>query len=330
LDNGGSVDAIYLDYAKAFDKVPHERLLRKLYGYGVRGVVLDWIRSFLSERRQKVVINGESSPWADVLSGVPQGSVLGPLLFVCYINDLPEVVHTTVRMFADDTKIFTDVSIPENQRELQDDINRLLAWADKWQLTFNADKCKVMHIGSNNPGHDYEMSSEVSNVVLEETMVEKDLGVNIDNQLKYSQHTEIKVNKANKLLGMIRRSYTYIDPESMTILYKSLIRPHLEYAHAVTYPRYEKDANLIEGVQRRATKMIPQLKDLSYTERLTALKLPSMYYRRGRGDMIECYKYLHGKYNVQPLLPCSDIRTTRGNSLKLAKVRSTVLLTAGR
>ena len=141
LDKGGLVDVVYMNYAKAFDKVAHERLVTKLEGYGITGKVLGWIHNFLTGRRQKVVVNGEESDWAEVLSGVPQGSVLGPVLFICYINDLPEVIHTTVKMFADDTKVFADVSDASNITEIQEDINRLDEWAKKWQLTFNAGKC---------------------------------------------------------------------------------------------------------------------------------------------------------------------------------------------
>ena len=147
LDSGGSIDVIYMDYAKAFDKVAHVRLLKKLEGYGVSEQVTKWIKNFLSGRRQMVTVNGEESKWADVLSGVPQGSVLGPVLFICYINDLPEEVNTTVKLFADDTKLYTKVSEEEGVQDLQDDINSLDRWAREWQLSFNSSKCKVMHIG---------------------------------------------------------------------------------------------------------------------------------------------------------------------------------------
>ena len=118
MDKGGYLDVIYLDFAKAFDKVAHQRLLIKMQGYGINQEIVKWTQSFLTDRKQKVVVNGEESTWADVLSGVPQGSVIGPLLFVIYINDLPGEVHTTVKMFADDTNIFTD----EMAHELQEDI----------------------------------------------------------------------------------------------------------------------------------------------------------------------------------------------------------------
>ncbi len=308
-----------MDFAKAFDKVPHVRLVRKLKGLGITGSILKWIQSFLSGRRQKVVVNGEESSWSDVLSGVPQGSVLGPLLFVCYINDLPGVIHTNVKIFADDTKLFADVSIEGNIKDVQEDIQRLDVWAKKWQLSYNIDKCKVMHIGVKNPKKYYVMTREGKEIKLESSILEKDLGVNVDEKLKFDRHTEIQVNKANKMLGMIRRSYTYLDKDSMNTLYKSLIRPLLEYGHVIAYPRYEKDCKLIEGVQRRATKMVPQLHKCTYTDRLKEMKLPSMYYRRDRGDMIECYKVTHNKYKMEPILELDTNTSRRGHSLKLVK-----------
>ena len=319
LDNHGQVDIIYLDYAKAFDKVPHERLIKKLEGYGIGGNILNWTHDFLRNRRQKVAVNGEESNWSNVLSGVPQGSVLGPVLFVVYINDLPETVHSTVKMFADDTKLFSDTSLEENYRELQDDIHTLTSWAKEWQLTFNAAKCKVMQLGKRNIDRKYYMMQDGEPVELETTKLEKDLGVHIDDELKISQHTEIQVNRANKLLGLLRRSLTYLDEVSVCILYKSLVRPILEYSHSAAYPKFQKDKKLLEGVQRRATKMISGLRDLSYEERLRALKLHSLQYRRDRGDMIECYKFAHGQYTSSlPYIPHTET-VTRGHSLRFKK-----------
>ena len=140
LENEGCVDTVYLEFAKAFDTVPHEWLLRKLSGLGVHGKILTWIRSFLSGRTQRVIVDGEESEWKDVVSGIPQGSVLGPMLFVCFVNDLPNVVTSSVLLFADDTKIFTEV--PVNQQTLQQDLDKLQIWSNEWQLRFNATKCK--------------------------------------------------------------------------------------------------------------------------------------------------------------------------------------------
>ena len=129
LEDGGNVDSIYLDFKKAFDSVPHEHLLRKLEGYGITDKVLNWIRAFLKERRQQVIVNGVKSGWSNVLSGIPQGSVLGPVLFVVYIHDMPDGIVNFIQMFADDTKIYASVKNTEDSRSLQNDINKLEEWA---------------------------------------------------------------------------------------------------------------------------------------------------------------------------------------------------------
>ncbi len=320
VDNGNSIDAIYLDFAKAFDTVPHQRLLKKLNGYGVRGKVFEWIKDFLSNRRQLVTVNGAKSAWSPVTSGVPQGSVLGPILFVVFINDLPEVTECLTQMFADDTKVFTTVKDMNDRQKLQNDLTNLYEWSSKWQLRFNASKCKVLHIGHNNPQFTYTMDSGNGMIELDKTTLEKDLGVNVDPELKFSSHVEKQVNKANRILGLIRRSYEYIDADVMKKLFTSLVRPHLEFGNVAWAPRLEKDKKLIEGVQRRATKLVPELSDLPYEERLKKLELPSLYYRRARGDIIEAYKYLHGKYTVnEDLLEKEERTNTRGHSLKLKK-----------
>jgi len=323
IDRGGVVDAIYLDFAKAFDTVPHKRLIHKLDSYGVNGNVGLWITDFLNNRRQKVVIGNEESEWARVTSGIPQGSVLGPVLFVTYINDMPDCVSSKINLFADDTKISRHITSENDRDQLQCDLDKLQHWSNKWQLRFNATKCKVMHIGLRNPKFQYTMGND-NKVILEETTVEKDLGVHVDNQLNFSEHVIKAANKANQILGMIRRSITFLDETMLSQLFKGLIRPHLEYGNCVWSPLYKKDIAKIEQIQRRATKMVTSIKELPYEERLEAMKLPSLAYRRLRGDMIEVYKYLHNIYNVNtnqllPLVHTTSI--TRGHPLKLEKRR---------
>jgi hypothetical protein len=326
LDEGGSIDVIYLDLAKAFDTVPHQRLLAKLSGYGVGGKILEWIKQFLIGRKQKVRVGQAESTWSEVLSGVPQGSVLGPVLFICYINDLPDIVNSFIYMYADDTKLFRRVDNNEDREELQRDLDLLGEWASKWQLRFNVEKCKTMHLGTT---HDtrfkYEMkrSNGQPPQTLEETTEEKDLGVLISSTLKPSAHIVAAVNKANQILGLIRRSFTYMDIPLMKQLYTSLVRPHLEFGNIILHPHLKGDMGLLERVQHRATRMIPGLAKLDYEARLAKMDLPSLAFRRARGDAIETYKFLHGIYKVDPssMLPLytTDGVTTRGHSLKLQK-----------
>ena len=317
LENDEATDIIYLDFAKAFDTVPHERMLHKLNSLGIQGQALDWIRSFLSERTQKVVVDGEESEQRDVASGIPQGSVLGPMLFVCFVNDLPDEVKSSVLLFADDTKLYA--SVPENHEQIQEDLDKLQDWSGDWQLRFNAGKCKVMHLGKQTDPASYKMRGKDGMIELEETEMEKDLGVNVDNKLAFDNHIHIQTKKASKLLALIRRTFVHLDEKILPLLYTAIVRPHLEFCNTIWHPLWKKDKEMLEDIQRRATRMIPEMKEKTYEERLKALNIPSLYYRRARGDMIECFKYLTGIYKVPTDFIPLDTNRTRGHSLKLKK-----------
>ncbi len=327
MDGGGDVDAVYLDFSKCFDSVPHERLLMKLDRYGIKGRLWKWVADFLRGRHQQVSIRGCLSAIASVLSGIPQGSVLGPLLFVLFVNEMPEAVHTCITMmFADDTKLFTQIKDESDVAKLQDDIDNLQAWADAWQLRFNPEKCKVLHLGRNNQRANYTMTTVAGDrLELQSTDLEKDLGVWIDPSLTFSSHCETQAGKANRTLGLIRRTYSYLDEVSLTKLYTSLVRCRLEYGYPAWAPMFRKDCELLERVQRRATRLVPNLKELQYEERLQALNLPSLYYRRARGDLIEIYKHTSGAYTVKnryiKLEPAHG-RSTRGHNKRIAKPRT--------
>ena len=182
-----SWDTIYLDLAKAFDKVEHQRLLKKISSYGIKGALLSWISSFLLDRRQCVSIKGSSSTWKPVESGVPQGSVLGPIFFIMYVNDIPDIVKSNMWILADDTKLFAST---DQTNTLQEDLDNLIKWAELWELTFNVIKCKLIHYGQNKPENDYIMHDKK----LESVDEECDLGVNFTRDLKFSQHIAKKVN----------------------------------------------------------------------------------------------------------------------------------------
>ena len=298
LDQGGVLDAIYCDFMKAFDKVPHRRLVYKTGKYGIKGNVLGWISSFLSNRTQCVVLNGCKSESAEVTSGIPQGSVLGPILFVLYINDLPEVVDkdSFAFLFADDTKLFRVIKNLIDCGVLQADLTKMVEWSDKWLLKFHPDKCKQIGIGINRKSinmHQYTMEGQK----LETSTCEKDIGVHIDCNLKFDIHISNAVSKATRVLAVTRRTFDYMDATTFKYIFKGLVRPHLEYAAPIWSPHLEYLKERLENVQRRATKMVPGLSDLSYPERLRALKLPTLAYRRTRGDMIQVYKILNGKYD---------------------------------
>ena len=289
---GGIVETIYFDFAKAFDTVPHKRLLKKLESYGIKGNILKWIKTFLTNRTQIVKVNGKESVAEAVMSGVPQGSVLGPILFIIYINDLPESVQSDVFLFADDTKILRQVENQEDAKHLQDDITALEEWSAKWLLQFHPDKCQVLSISKHQntkQKHKYVLHHHELNHVSKQ----KDLGLTVDRRLKFTEHIAAKVKTANSMMGLIRRSFSFLDSTLFLKLYPAFVRPYLEYAQVAWSPFLKKDINMVENVQRRATKLIDDFQNYTYSERLAKLNLPTLMYRRMCADMCEIYKHLH-------------------------------------
>ena len=322
IENDNSVDAIYMDFKKAFDTVPHKRLLLKLDAIGIKGNTQNWIRKFLEGRNQRVVVNGTKSSPADVTSGIPQGSVLGPTLFVIYINDLPLGLKNTAQLFADDTKLYGKSNTKEDQITIQEDLNTLQLWSDKWLLAFHPDKCHTIKLGKTKSEAEYYlMQKNGKKTILQESIIEKDLGVIVDNQLSFQNQISTAVAKANKVLGVIRRSFTTGDKTVFMKLYKSIVRPIIEYGNVVWHPTYKTLEKDIENVQRRATKMLGSIKNLTYPERLKQLNLPSLQHRRRRGDMIETFKYIKGKYTTIKPEWKKNVNQNRGNSCKLMKNR---------
>ena len=190
------------------------------------------MESFLKDRSQRVAINSSHSTWSTVKSGVPQGSVIGPILFIIYINDLPEAIKSTCSIFADDTKITHKVCTPQDSTELQEDLDKLYEWTKTWMLYFNVTKCKVIHFGPKNCCYDYRLNGQT----LTKVETEKDLGIIISHDLKASENVTYHVKKANKMLGLIRRTFSYLNKDSFLSLYKAYVRPQLEYCQQACHP----------------------------------------------------------------------------------------------
>ena len=288
IEKGEDFDVIYTDVSKAFDSFAHERLLQKLVKLGIAGDLLNWARSFLSGRSQWVNLEDMTSDWKDVISGIPQGSVIGPLLFVIFINDMPdEVKFNMCKLFADDCKLYGSANI-DNDNKMQIDPNEVEKWSKKWQLPFNATKYKVMPFGYHTKKGNYHLYETSHN--------EKDLGVVIDDNLKFHTHSAAASKKANQILGIIKKSYASRDPTTIGTLIKTMVRQHLEYGNAIWGPFYKMDKRKEEPVERRATKLIPELKDKTYEERL---KIPSLVYGRKREDMIWMYNIINGLVRLE-------------------------------
>ena len=299
VDEGHSVDIVYLDFAKAFDKVPHKRLLVKLHAHGIEGNILNWIAAWLSGRSQRVVLNGNASRWSEVHSGVPQGSVLGPTLFVIFINDIDsamDIVTGFISKFADDTKVGRIVNDDVGRQALQNDLNSLLKWAETWHMSFNEDKCKVMHFGRQNPHFQYKMDD----LVLESVDAEKDLGVMVHSSLKPSTQCLKASKKGNQILGQMAKAFHFRDHRHWVKLYKMYVRPHLDYNVQAWSPWNVADNDLLEAVQKRAVRMVSGLQGSNYEDKLHELGLPTLSQRRARADMIETWKILHRMEDVDP------------------------------
>ena len=318
-DNNNNYDIIYLDFSKAFDRVPHERLLRKVKAHGIEGRVFEWIKAWLSNRTQRVVVNGEKSGWGNVISGVPQGSVLGPLLFIIYINDLDNGVNSDISKFADDTKIGRLINSRNDTEILQIDLDKMQEWTIKWQMNFNTSKCSILHVGRNNAASDYTLNG----VRLSKLDSAKDLGVIVSHDLRPREQCISARNRANRVLGFIARSITNKTAEVILKLYLALVRPHLDYAVQFWSPYYRMDIDRLESIQRRMTKMIQGMRNLRYEERLKRLNLHTLERRRVRGDLIEVYKWVKGfnRGELGKVLIVSEQRRTRSNGCKLDKFR---------
>jgi len=255
---------------------------------------------------------------------VPQGSVLGPLLFVLFINDLPEKVNSTVKLYADDSKLIKVLTSEASTHELQTDINEITQWTRDWLIKLNAAKCKIMHLGRNNESHAYTIDdlSKNERIVLEESNCERDLGVYISSDLKWAKHVSEIAAKANKILGMLVRNFTSRDTTLWKHLYTGLVRPHLEFASAAWNSHLIGDIKTLEKVQERASRIPIDLKHLAYEERLKIWGITTLEERRKRGDLIQMYKVLHNiediRWHTGPIhTTATHLRAATNNPLRL-------------
>ena len=312
------MEVCYLDFRKAFDSVNHRFLLSKWEAHGVVGKVLKWIAGFLTGRHLFVSVEGKRSLMGTVPSGVPQGSVLGPLLFLVFINDLPSKLDNPCYLFADDLKLVGK----QGGDELQADLDTVYEWTARWDLPLNQGKCQhlstdrtdtqTLAIGAND---DRSLIPRVNAI--------RDLGVRVTADFKQGEQCKLAAQKAQRALHQLRKAVTSRNPSVMVPLYKTYVRPHLEYCVQAWSPHFKKDCKILEGVQRRFTKGLLGLREVPYEQRLPRLSLFSLERRRRRGDLIEVFKLLTGSSNAgnPSLFTLRAGDQLRGHPLTLSKRR---------
>jgi hypothetical protein len=316
IDSGSPVDLILVDFAKAFDSVVHSKLCTKLSSYGFNGPILNWIKDFLLDRSQSVCVGTATSIEKSVISGVPQGSVIGPLLFIIFINNL-QCTSTAVEMpkYADDVKLYRAIVSNLDYRDLTEAVGQLEDWSSTYQLPIAAEKCSVLHFGRKNLKMDYSLHQNL----LKKVTITKDLGVTFTSDLKMSHHCCTIVKTARQRAAMVRKCFLSKDTVNLVVAFKVYVRPVLEYASQVWSPYMLKDIDHVESVQRSFTKFLPGMRNKPYKERLRLLNLPSLELRRLHLDLALTFSLLHGLLDIdyRRFFTVRGCSKTRGHPLKL-------------
>ena len=320
MTEGKQVDAIIMDFSKAFDVVPHGSLLVKLAYYGIRGSTLGWIDSFLNGRTQRVIVDGVQSQLAPVTSGVPQGSVLGPILFLTYINDMPECITSQARLFADDTIVYRTIEDNKDCETLQSDLQSLEAWEAKWGMCFNPSKCETIHITRKK--HPLVTPYILKAEELRSTKNSSYLGVSIAPDLSWNNQVAKVAAKGNRALGFIKRNIKSSSREIKTKAYNSLVRPTLEYASSVWAPGYTTLSDTIEKVQRRAARFVcnKHSRQESVTAMLAELGWDTLEERRNKSRVTMLFKIIHAQVAIPSAKLIPTTKSTRGNPMKFRKI----------
>ena len=300
---GCQVDSVYLDFSKAFDSIVHAKLLFKLEKYGVTGNLLLWLSSFLVDRLQSVKVSYNYSDWSPVLSGVPQGSVLGPILFVIYINDLctscPDL--TSLYLFADDAKCFRVITSLSDCDNFQKSLDGIADWSKLWQLNLAADKCQILSFAHHKAPFIYNYSINSMQLLRVNRVI--DLGVTFSEDLSFSPHIRDMCNKARRKAFIILNCFKSKNRATLYKAFAVFVRPALEYCSNLWCPFRKSEIDLIESVQRRFTKRLNGMKGMQYSDRLQCLGAESLELRRIKIDLCMYYKIIFGFVD----LPAEDL-----------------------
>ena len=300
LDKKIQIDMIILDFSKAFDRVPHQCLLKKVHHCGIRGTTYHWISSFLNSRTQQVLVEGQSSEKVPVVSGVPQGSVLGPVLFLIFINDLPDNINSRTRLFADDCILYRQITSETDQRLLQEDLDRLATWEKTWGMEFHPQKCSVMRISRARVARNFQY--HLKGVSLAEEQSSKYLGVDLQSNLSWKNHISRITKKSNNMLGFLRRNLRQANEETKAQANFAMVRSNLDYCSTIWSPYQRDQKHQIEMVQRRSARFVTNRyrNTSSVTNMLDYLDWESHEMRRSKLQLIVLYKIVHGLIDIPP------------------------------
>ena len=324
LNSGPQTDVLYLDFKKAFDSVSHNELLHKLWNFGITDNLWLWIKAYLTNRLQCVSIGNSISTTLPVISGVPQGSILGPLLFIIFINDLPAVLSSAIIfLYADDTKCLMPISTMCDCKLLQDDLTRLSKWCSHWNLSLNELKCSAISFTTKAPSNNSPIlfKYEANGKQISSKYNQKDLGITVSADLSWRPHYQLIISKAYKMLGLLRRVFSKsVSISAKRSLHVSLVRPHLLYCSPIWHPYLLTDIRTLELVQRRATKFIIDDTSVDYKSRLIQLELLPLMMELEIADIIFLIKSLRSPsphFNVYNFVEFSSYSTRSFSNLKL-------------
>ena len=317
------VRSVFLDISKAFDKVWHEGLLYKLKSMVISGELYNLLENYLSDRFQRVLLNGQASSWRPVLAGVPQGSILGPLLFLIYINDLPNELKSNAKPFADDTSLFTIVKDKiESPNILSNDLSEISKWAYDWKMLFNPDPCKPAQevVFSRKKKTQSHPAISLNNIHVERTSYQKHLGLLLDEKLNFKQHVDSAILKINKGISVIKELRHSLPRKSLLTIYKAFLRSLVDYGDIIyDQPQNESFCKKIESVQYRAALAITgAIQGTSRDKFCNELGLESLKSRRWYKRLSCMFKIMKReapKYLINLIPRCEQTIRTRNNHI---------------
>ena len=315
MEEGSNVDTIYLDFAKAFDKVDHGMLLHKLKKMGVKGKLGRWIQNFLKGRTNEVLVDDQKSLIFFLISGIPQGSVLGPILFLIYISDIGNDLSVEPLVYVDDTKVIKKIVNEEDVENLQDDLSKLHKWGQENNMEFNQGKFVVLRCGRNTEiKENTSYFSGDTDEIIEEKESTRDLGVIMQNDAGFEEHIEKVCKKVRQKSGWLFRSFYNRQGWFLRHMWNSLIQPHIDYCSQLWAPGEGGELQKIEKLLKDFTSKIPELKELSYWERLAKIKLNSEQRR------IERYQIIYVWKTLEKIVPDTNIKLSNDESSRVGRM----------